>query len=161
MTYFLAKRRGSPGGQESARTAWLPAETSEALRERAKATQLLDREAAGLRCAHPPGAIAPYLAGKILSGYLVLGPPSLPLICSWSLLGPCPEGRSHGPPEEQEGAGGGLSLGEFSTPSGEAPGCSVFADLALQPTSTGLVTATSIYFHCHLWILSHGHLIRT
>lgn len=32
---------------------------------------------------------------------------SPPLICSWSLLGPYPEGRSHRPPERQEGAGGG------------------------------------------------------
>lgn len=105
-----------------------------------------------------PGSHAPYLTGRICPGYLVPRPPSPPLICSWSLLGPCPEGSSHRPPEGQEGAGGGLFLGEFSKPSGEAPGHTVFADLALQLTSTGLVTVTAIYSYCHLWVLSHERL---
>lgn len=104
-----------------------------------------------------PGSHEPYLTGRICPGYLVPGPPSPPLICSWSLLGPCPEGSSHRPPEGQEGIGGGL----FSKPCGEAPGHTVFADLALQLTSTGLVTVTAIYSYCLLWVLSHERLVRT
>lgn len=106
LTYVVSKRQGSPRRQESVRAAWPPAGTSESLRERAKTTQLLDRESAAFAMPNP-GSHTPYLAERIRLGYLVPGPLSPLLICSWSLLGPCPEGRSHRPPDRQEGAGGG------------------------------------------------------
>lgn len=112
LTYLVAKWRRSPRWQGSVRAAWLPAGASQSLRERAKTTQLLDREPAASAVPTPgsrahPGSHTPYLAERIRLAYLVPGPLSPALICSWSLLGPCPEGRSHRPPESQEGAGGG------------------------------------------------------
>lgn len=108
-----------------------------------------------------PGSHVPYLTGRICPGYLVPGPPSPPLICSWSLLGPCPEGSSsHRPPEGQEGAGGGLFLGEFSKPSGEAPGHSV-CRLGTAAYINRAGDSDSHLFLLSPWVLSHEHLVRT
>lgn len=65
------------------------------------------RQGTSCLCHAHPGSHTPYLAERVRLAYLVPGPLSPALICSWSLLGPCPEGRSHRPPESQEGAGGG------------------------------------------------------
>ena len=95
-----------------------------------------------------------WLRGLPLSGWC-LGLFPLPLYAPGASWAPIQKEGATGHQRDRKELVGGLFLGEFSEPSGEAPGNTVFANLALQPTSTGLVTVTGIYFHCHLWALSY------
>jgi hypothetical protein len=91
-----------------------------------------------------PGRHTAYLAERTRLGCLVPGPLSLPLYASGASWAPVQKEEATGHQRDRKELVGGLFLGEFSKPSGEAPGHSVFANLALQPTSTGLLTVTGI-----------------
>lgn len=101
-----------------------------------------------------PGRHTPYLAERIRLGVLFLDLFPLPLYTSGASWAPVQKEGTTGHQRKRKELVGGLFLGEFSKPSGEAPRHTVFAYLALQPTSTRLVTVTGIYFHYHLWALT-------
>lgn len=77
-----------------------------------------------------------------------------PLICFWGLLGPCPEGRSHRPPERQEGAGGGSLPGGVLKAIWGGSRTLCICQLGTIAYVNRAADSDRHYLHCHLWALT-------